>query len=136
MKNGDVVFFKRAKGSAHRRAPEAMFKGMGFGILLGHVPPFAQNPPAAYVIGQIGSIGYLSFDDVIEFLGDEAGATCVKKFEEKYLPKVDPAQASLPLDAAPPATPDDDEEAAPSGIVGLDGKPIESAPSGESNAGD
>lgn len=127
MKNGDVVFFKRAKASANRKAPEAQFKGMGFGILLGHVPPFAQSPPGAYVIGQLGSIGYLSFDDVIEFLGDEAGAACVKKFEEKYIPKLDPNQQTLPLKAAPSPEP---EEPALSGIVGLDGKPIESAPDG------
>lgn len=119
MNNGDVVFFKKAKASSARKSPEVMFKGHGFGILLGHVPPFAQNPPAGYVIGQLGSIGYLSFDDVIEFLGDEAGATCVQKFEAKYLPKApDAAQADLPLHG--------EMEPRPSGLIGLNGKPLES----------
>jgi hypothetical protein len=134
MKNGDVVFFKKAKDSSARRAPEVMFKGHGFGILLGHVPPFAKNPPAAFVIGQLGSIGYLSFDDVIEFLGQEAGATCVAKFEDKYMPKAaDPNAPELPLaeqSMGPEHDRREDEIVTPPArkLVGINGQPISSNP--------
>lgn len=130
MKNGDVVFFKRAKASAHRKAPEVMFKGHAFGVMLGHVPPFAKNPPAAYVISQLGSIGYISFDDIGEFLGEDVVKQLALKFEAKYTPKpADPATATqqeLPLDGDPAADESSEPEVLrPSGIVGLNGKPIE-----------
>lgn len=129
MTNGDIVFFKKAKASPHRKAPEVMFKGQGFGLLLGHCPPFAQTPPKEFVIKLIGSIGYLSFDDVVEFFGPEIGAECVKKFEAKYCaPELaGPAQEELPLDqAAPGLETEEAPEPAPSGLVGLNGKPLHS----------
>ncbi len=100
MKNGDIVFFKVAKPASHRMAPLTQFKGHGFGILLGHVPPFQKDPPIEYVFRQLGVHGFLTFDDVGEFLGVEAAAECVRKFEDKYYGKAvaDTNQAELPLE--------------------------------------
>lgn len=127
MKNGDVVFFKKAKDSANRKAPEIMFKGHAFGVLLGHVPPFAKNPPASYVIAQLGSIGYISFDDIGEFLGEDVVKQLALKFEEKYTPKpAEQPQQELPLDGDPAAAESSEPEVLrPSGLVGINGKPLE-----------
>lgn len=32
----------------------------------------------------MGTVGFVSFDDIGEFFGTEIGAECVKKFEDKY----------------------------------------------------
>lgn len=84
MKHGQVVFFKAAKMSTGRTAPEIGFKGYAFGILLGVVPPFQKDPPMAHILRALGGVGFLSFDDVGELLGPEQGALLVKKYEEKY----------------------------------------------------
>jgi hypothetical protein len=86
MKPGDVVFFRKAKRSVHRRSPEIGFAGHAFGFLLGEVPMFAGDPSVRSIDRCLGSIGLVKFDDVAEFLGAEAGLECVKKFEQKYYP--------------------------------------------------
>lgn len=110
MKNGDVVFFKRAKEGSARKAPEVQFKGYGFGVMLGHVPPFAKDPPPEHLLRLMGTVGFVSFDDVGEMLGPESGHQLIKKFEDKYygkvVPESDPNQAELPLDAADPGPED------------------------------
>jgi len=116
MNNGDVIYFKKAKEHPTRKSIELEFKGHAFGILLGHVPPFAQEPPKDHVVRLLGSIGYLSFDDVGEFLGNEVGADVVKKFEEKYYAQPT-QQQELPL--------------APSGLVDTSGAPIGAEPQTE-----
>lgn len=84
IKPGDIVFFRKAKRSSHRKSPEISFNGYGFAVMLGHVSLFQPDPPADHLLRLIGTIGFLSFDDVKNFLGDEAAASCVKKFEDKY----------------------------------------------------
>lgn len=106
MKIGEVVFFQVAKTSSARKAPAVKFQGHGFGVLLGYVPPFQKDPPPEMLLRIMGNIGFLSFDDVGEFLGAEAGTEVVKKFEDKYYGKVvDPTtQAELPLtESLPPS---------------------------------
>lgn len=134
MKNGDVVFFKRAKPQSRGKAQEVHFKGHAFGVLLGHVPPFQKDPPPEHLLRLMGTIGFLSFDDVGEFFGPEIGADAVKKFEDKYYGKVvedpnAPKQEELPLNPDAPAT----------GLVGLDGAPLQSEPAqpeGDANGQD
>lgn len=84
FKAGDVVFFKAAKRGTKRSLPEGKFKGHGFGVLLGQVPPFEKDPPADQLLRLMGSIGFVSFDDIGEFFGDEGGARCLSAFEAKY----------------------------------------------------
>lgn len=101
MQNGDVVFFTEAKSSSARKALKVKFKGHAFGVLLGHVPPFQKDPPAEHLLRLMGQIGFVSFDDVGELLGNEEGAKLVALFEDKYYGKIAEGQAELPLDAEP-----------------------------------
>ncbi len=84
FKKGDVAYFKVASRSAKKHSPAWKFNGHGFGILLGHVPHFAPDITPGFLMQSMGSIGFVSFDDIGEFFGTEVGADCVKKFEEKY----------------------------------------------------
>lgn len=84
IRNGDCVFFKTAKKSSKRKAAEIKFKGHGFGIFLGHVPEFQKDPPAEHLFRLMGTVGFLTFDNVGEFLGPAMAEVCIKKFEEKY----------------------------------------------------
>ena len=132
FKNGDVVFFKSAKKGSDRKALEGRFKGYGFGVLLGHVPPFQKDPPASELLRLMGSIGFISFDDVAEFFGNETGAQCVTKFEDKYYGKVifqlgpdgkpllDEKGQPIPLERPP----EEVKTEAPSAILGADGNPV------------
>ena len=95
MNQGDVVYFKLAQDSSHRKSKKITFKGMGYGVFLGHVPPFQKDPPPAHLIRQMGQIGFVTFDDVAQILGDEQAALVVKKFEEKYYGEE--AQAEAPV---------------------------------------
>ena len=86
---GDVVFFKKVTKMPDRRSQEIGFKGgHGFGVMLGMVPPFAKAPPESLLMLLMGQAGYVAFDDVMNFFGEEVGKECVKKFEEKYYPKM------------------------------------------------
>lgn len=97
MKNGDVVFFKKAKRSSARKAHEEEFKGHGFGVMLGHVPPFVKDPPPEHLIRLMGTIGFVSFDDVGRLLGDEQAKLLVQKYEDAYYgKKLEEAQLELP----------------------------------------
>lgn len=120
MQNGDVVFFTEAKDSSARKALKVRFKGHAFGVLLGHVPPFQKDPPAEHLLRLMGQIGFVSFDDVGELLGNEEGAKLVKLYEDKYYGKAaeETKQEELPLDP-------------PSKLVDASGAPI--AREGESH---
>lgn len=106
MKPGDAVFFEIAKPSSSRKAPKIKFQGHGFGILLGHVPPFQKDPPPEHLLRLMGTIGFMSFDDVANFLGDEMAAKCVKAFEDKYYGKIEPASVEKLVEQGvlPPGT--------------------------------
>lgn len=89
MKPGKVVYFRSAKLNTHRKTGDWAFKqGHGFGLLLGTVPLFGKEPSPVELLRLVGTIGFLSFDDVAEFVGEEQAEICVKKFEDKYYGKV------------------------------------------------
>lgn len=92
INSGDVVYFKKAKRFTKRGAPEATFKGHGFGVFLGHLPPLKKDVLAIDLMKLMGSIGFLTFDDVGEFLGEEVAADVIKKFEDKYFGRAITAQ--------------------------------------------
>lgn len=87
VKVGDVVFFKRARTKPTEKTPEFQGEGHMFGLYLGVCPPNTLPPPSQLLMAILGSTGLLTFDDVGEFLGAEAGKECVRKFEIKYLGK-------------------------------------------------
>jgi hypothetical protein len=104
MKPGEIVFFRKAKSKPMTVCPAVEFKGHGYGIFLGHVPYAQPEPPPVVYITQLGSIGFISFDDVNEFLGDEAAVKCVQKFEEKYYEKKAPGPVLVSEDGKPMGT--------------------------------
>lgn len=89
LNTGDVVFFKKCTKTLDRRAQEIGFKGgSGFAVMLGAVPAFAQMPTEAMLMMLMGRAGYIAFDDVFNFLGEDLAKECLKKFEDKYYPKL------------------------------------------------
>jgi hypothetical protein len=88
IKPGDIVFFKKVTRSTKRRDPEIAFKGgNGFGVMLGIVPPFGPEPTESILLMLLGSVGFVSFDDVKDFLGEDQMKICVDKFTERYMTK-------------------------------------------------
>jgi len=81
---GDIVFFQSAKTSSSMPG-EFRFKGHGVGVFLGYVPPGVDDPPLDHLLRIMGGAGFLSFDDVKTFLGEEALKTVLEKFTLKYL---------------------------------------------------
>lgn len=90
IKPGDVVFFKQCSREMAKEKLIAFKGGWGFAVMLGIVPPFGKPPIEAQLMALMGSAGYMAFDDVANFLGEEQGKLCVKMFEEKYYPKLPP----------------------------------------------
>lgn len=97
LKNGDCVFFQEFQTGAHRKSTRIKVKNLAFGVLLGAIPPFGKDPSPAQLYRCMGEIGYLSFDDVAEFLGAELGQKCVEAFEKKYYTPVNPQVVPPPL---------------------------------------
>ncbi len=85
MKRGDLVYFKKAKISPHSKVNgnEYVFTGHGFGVLMGEVP-LGRMIRQEDVLALMGTVGYVRFDDVIEFLGAEIADTLITKFKAKY----------------------------------------------------
>lgn len=118
---GDVVYFKTAKKESGPKAHAMTFQGHGFGVFLGHVPKMMPDPNPTHLLRMMGQIGFLTFDDVGAFLGEESAKICVKMYEDKYYGKE--AQ-----DAAPevPAMATTETEGAR--LVDTNGAPLHAAP--------
>jgi hypothetical protein len=112
---GRVIYFPVCRTTSKPTAPMMTFNGIGFGVFLGVVPPRFPEPTPAMVPQLMATIGYVAFEDVIEFLGDDAFKTVEEKFRAKYEP---PAGEETAESAEPPAMPE------PPRLVGVDGKPI------------
>lgn len=110
MKPGNVLFFKTAKEGSHRKAREFNFKGTGFGVFLGHVQPFGKDPSPEVLVNLMGSIGWVTFDDVAELLGTEQGKLLLEKYEDKYYGKKHEGPVQI--------------EKAASGLVNAEGAPL------------
>jgi hypothetical protein len=127
---GSIVFFKDIADTSRMKGRTGVrFKGHGFGVLLGEVPPFGKDPDQVALFRCLGGIGYLSFDDVGEFLGDEAGAKCVAAFEAKYFPKTEEPKEGEELPTSEEQKSlnrvTDAMEKEPSRIMDIHGKPLE-----------
>lgn len=86
---GDVVFFKECARDTNRHSIKIGFKGgTGFAVMLGIVAPFGKMPTEQLIMCLMGQAGYIAFDDVVNFLGQEAGEKCIKMFQDKYYPKI------------------------------------------------
>lgn len=99
MNNGDIVFIKEATRAPDKKETRVQFIGHGMCLLLGHLPPKIPMPPMDYYRILLGGIGFLSFDEVAEFLGKEAMDTCLNAFQKKYF-----SNAVQTPPAAPPVS--------------------------------
>ena len=88
LNTGDIIYFKKVTRQTKRGSPEIGFKGgNGFGLMLGIVPPFGAEPDNSVLIALMAQTGYISFDDIIEFIGKEQCDIIIEKFKLKYTPK-------------------------------------------------
>ena len=132
IQNGDVIYFKDIKTGTRKNAIGARFKHFGWGLLLGAIPPFGKEPQLDDLIRSMGTIGYIAFDDVGEFLGDEMGAKALAAFEAKYYktkpveevkegetpatPEAQPGEGAVPVQV---------ETTEPSRLVNINGRPLD-----------
>lgn len=116
ISNGTLVFFKRAKTVVHGgKKKEVEFEGLGYGVFLGHVPPFMPAPPLPIVRAALGGCGYVLLDDVKEFLGEAVMADFLKQWQAKYTKLIDEiAKKAIESGAIK--------------LVGPDGQPIKKEP--------
>lgn len=111
LKNGDIIYFKKAKKSSLRHAPEWAFKGHGAALLLAAMPPEYPDMPDEALFPLLGAIGLCTFDDIKIFLGEEAQKEFIRKFQERYYK---PSLADIRPTAEPSST-----------LVDSSGKPLE-----------
>jgi hypothetical protein len=95
FKPGQVIFFRQAKMNSHRKTPLAQFQGHGFGVFLGHVPPFAPDPRPENLLTIMATAGFTAFDDIGDLLGDEVLEVYIERLRKKYNPEPSPEEAAL-----------------------------------------
>ncbi len=119
LKPGDAIYFKRCKESARSTAGEIQFKGHGIGVLLGYLPPAARDLTPAMLMRLMGQLGYMTFDDIAEFLTPADAETCVKKYEDKYYGK----EVEGPFPGATEGVPEIQPDPETSPILTASGRP-------------
>lgn len=88
FKPGAVVYFKKCLRRPTSKSDWVAAKvGYNFGVLLGSVAPHTPDPTPNIIAKMMSGSGYVSFDDVIEMLGQERFAELLKKMELKYCPQ-------------------------------------------------
>lgn len=112
LKPGQIVFFPVCKKTTKPAAQPAVFKGHGFGVFLGVVPHGIMEPTRQMMTPLMAAIGWISFDDVAEFLGEEQLKELITKFKERH--EAPPGEEASPIQL-PPERPR---------IIGLDGNEI------------
>jgi hypothetical protein len=117
MKPGDIVFAKELQTGVEKAHARIQFRGHAFAMVLGTMPLMAKEPPKEHIHRLLGNVGYLSFDDVAEFLGEVLAKECVDKFELKYS-----TQLQEVADVTPALT--DEVPILRQKIVDLKGRPI------------
>lgn len=84
LKPGAVVFFPVAKKSTKANSEPLVFRGHGFGVFLGVVPQFAVEPTREMMDTLLSGVGWVSFENVFEMLGEEQFRILEQKFRAKY----------------------------------------------------
>ncbi len=123
MKTGDVVYFKTAKQDSKRKTPLAQFKGLGFGVFLGHLPLGGKEPNGIIILRLLASIGMIKIDDIVEFLGEESGEKCITMFENKYYGEPTDDTVQEPEEPSPTIL-DPTGKPATTGLVDASGAPL------------
>lgn len=121
LKPGGVVFFNVCKKTTRPGSEPMVINGHGFGVFLGVVPNLAEEPTKEMLDPIMAGIGWVSFDHVAEFLGEEQIEILLTKFREKYgLEEVLPGESV----EAPPPPPKMLTMPERPALIGRDGKPI------------
>lgn len=123
LKPGGVVYFNVCKKSTKQNSEPLIFKGNGFGIFLGVVPQFAQEPSRAHLDPLLAGIGWVSFENVVEMLGEEQFKILETKFRAKYGFEEVPEGEKVEAPPVPKAEPELMMPAKPE-LIGLDGRPL------------
>lgn len=84
VKPGQVVFFPACRKSTRPNSQTMIFKGNGFGVFMGVVPQGMGEPTKEMLPPLLAGIGWVSFEDVFELLGEEQFKLLETKFREKY----------------------------------------------------
>lgn len=124
LKPGSVVFFNGCKKSTKQNSEPFIFKGHGFGVFLGVVPTNVKEPAREQMDGLLAGIGWVSFENVAELLGEEQFDLLAKKFQEKYGLEPLPEDEKMPEN--PPAPIAEPELTLPpeKQLLGADGRPM------------
>ena len=83
-KPGDLIYVQQFKNSPKDKMSVQFNKGRGMALLLGQHHDHVPEPTPHHLFTMIGRIGFLSFDDLKEFLGPELALQAIEKFELKY----------------------------------------------------
>lgn len=81
---GDVIYFKKCRKKPNTQNLEIQFKGFGIAMVLGEMPPNKKGLPQEHLMPMMGQAGFISFDDIGEFLGEDVLKTVIQKFEAKH----------------------------------------------------
>ena len=122
LKPGGVVFFNVCKKSTRPGSEPMVINGHGFGVFLGVVLSLTEEPTNEMLDPILANLGWVSFDHVAEFLGEEQCKILLDKLAEKY-----GLEAGKP-DEAPPKPPPILTVPDRPALVGRDGKPIKKEP--------
>lgn len=123
LKPGGVVYFNVCKKSTKPNSEPMIFKGHGFGVFLGVVPQFKVEPTREMLDPLLAGIGWVSFENVYELLGEEQFKLLETKFREKY--ELDAVPEGEKIEEPPPP-PQDKSLMMPAKpeLIGLDGRPL------------
>lgn len=116
LKPGGVVFFPTCKKTAKPNGQVYVMKGHGYGVFLGVVPMGHPEPTREMMDPLLAGVGWVSFENVIELLGEDQFKILEEKFRAKYDMDQDiegPSTAE-PSIALPPEKQ----------LIGLDGKAL------------
>lgn len=80
MKTGNICYFKKVRNTAQKPFNEATFKGVGVGIMLGHIHPKDKDMDTKEAEAILNNIGWVSLGDVQKILG--------KKNYSKFIDKM------------------------------------------------
>lgn len=105
---GDLVYMKIAKRGSKGEALQ--FAGHGVGVFIGHVAPFQKDFDALDAFRALGRFGFVSFDDLQEFLGPEQTKACIDKFDMKYFAISDNAPKVIGVDGKPIAIKNEEQK--------------------------
>lgn len=83
-KPGDIIYVDQFKNAPRDPLSVKFTKGRGMALLLGQHHDHVPVPTPHHLFMMMGKLGFLTFDDMIEFVGEEMAKQVVEKFEAKY----------------------------------------------------